>query len=616
LPVPGIYEMSSDHGGHSFPFLEQLKRRNVGRVAVLYIGLAYLLLEVFQVFFFLLEMPPWTGKLAVLVVAVGFPAALIFAWVYEVTPEGLKLSQEVEPDKSITKTTGRKLDRAIIAVLAVALSYFVVDKFWISRSATVVAQGEHAEDKATNAKGTEQAVDAAVPVVSDKSVAVLAFTNLSSDKDQEFFSDGLAEELTDLLSRIPGLHVSGRTSSFYFKGKQATVEEIGKALHVANVLEGSVRRSGNRLRVTTQLIRCKDNEHLWSETYERAMQDVFKVQDEIAGAVTAALKVQLGMGRRGTPYRPNDSEAHLQFLLGEQLSYKSTEDSYRQAILAYKKAIDLDPRYAAAYAGLSFAEYYLADETGNEAFKRDAITHASKAIDIDPQEPYGYLARGRLEESDFKWRAALADSNKALELDPDNGAAYRRRSIQVLVVGNTPAAIDDAKKAVTFDPLNAGGWNELGLTLVAAGRYAEARSAFERGIAVDAASPLVLYNYAVLDLVEGKYAHAQELCRVNADEVFQSTCQVMAHHSLGHNQESLAALKTLADRHALDSAYQIAEAHAWRGEKEPAFQWLDRAIEQKDGGLDLLPFDPLLRSLQSDMRYKGLLRKINIPEQN
>jgi serine/threonine protein kinase/TolB-like protein/cytochrome c-type biogenesis protein CcmH/NrfG len=456
---------------------------------------------------------------------------------------------------------------------------------------------------------------AAGPAVNDRSLAVLAFADLSEKRDQEFFSDGLAEELTDLLARVPGLHVAARTSAFYFKGRQATVEEIGRALHVANVLEGSVRRAGNRLRVTTQLVSTRSGEHLWSQTYERTMQDVFQVQDEIAGAVATALKVQLGMGRRGAPYRPRDAEAHLQFLLGEQLYYKNTEESYVQAIAAYKNAIRLDARYAAAFAGLSVAEYYLADVTGKEALIREATGHANKAIEIDPQEPYGYLARENLEEAGWQWLAALADANKALELDPENGRSYRRRSVQEQAVGNLPAAIADARKAVDLDPLNASGWNSLGWSLTAADRFSEARKAFERGAAADGGNPFLHFNYAILDLVEGKYGQAQRQCgNIAGYEAFQLICASMAEHSLGHGKESRVALARLEAKFAALAAYQIAEVHAWRGENDLAFQWLDRAVAGKDGGLQQLAPDPLLRNLHSDARFGQLKRRILLPD--
>src|ERR1700733_6141123 len=255
-------------------FLDKLKRRNVGRVAILYIVVSYLILEPFEMFFHLLDLPVWTGRTAVALMVLGFPVALLFAWIYEITPTGIKPSTEVDPQQSIARQTGRKLDYAIIAVLAVALIYFVADKFWISKRVAVATPAATVIPAVVSAP--------AALVIPEKSVAVLPFVDMSEKKDQENFSDGLSEELIDKLTKIAELRVPARTSSFYFKGKQATIGDIAKALSVAYVLEGSVRKSGKTLRITAQLIKTDAGFHVWSETYDRPLNDVFKLQDEIA----------------------------------------------------------------------------------------------------------------------------------------------------------------------------------------------------------------------------------------------------------------------------------------------------------------------------------------------
>src|SRR5438046_837781 len=278
--------------------------------------------------------------------AVGVPAVLLFAWVYEITPGGLKPTVEVEPSRSIRRQTGQRLNRAILAVMAVALTYFVVDKFWLSRHITTERP---APPIASVALGTAPAAMA----ISDKSVAVLPFLDMSEKKDQEYFSDGLSEELIDMLTKIPDLRVPARTSSFYFKGKSEDIPNIARRLMVAHVLEGSVRKSGNYLRVTAQLVRADNGYHLWSETYDRQLDDIFKVQDEIAGAVVKALKVSLGADEVPRAAGISNPAAHALLLQAEYFLYRSTPDGYTKAIGYYQQAIQLDPDSAPGWAGLS-----------------------------------------------------------------------------------------------------------------------------------------------------------------------------------------------------------------------------------------------------------------------
>jgi TolB-like protein len=282
---------SSGHGhGHhhiEFRFLDELKRRNVGRVAILYLVVCWLILEPVHVIFHMLEVPVWANRLVIILMTLGFPAVTIFAWVYELTPEGLKPATEVDPHQSIRAQTGQRLNRAIIAVLALALSYFVVDKFWISKRLAV-------ESATAPIGAVTPETESAVPPISDKSIAVLPFADMSEKKDQEYFSDGMAEEVTDLLSKIPGLRVIGRTSAFQFKGKTGDLRSIGSTLGAHFVVEGSVRRTMDRIRVSVQLINAEDGRHAWSDSYDRDFRDALRVQDDIAAKLVRALQVEVG----------------------------------------------------------------------------------------------------------------------------------------------------------------------------------------------------------------------------------------------------------------------------------------------------------------------------------
>src|SRR2546429_2962469 len=287
---------TSPRGLLKFRFLEEIRKRNVGRVAVLYLVVGWLILEPVHVVFHMLEAPLWANWLVIILLALGFPAALVFAWVYEITPEGLKPTVEVPHGQSIRKLTGRRLDRAIIAVLAVALAYFVVDKFWISKhlSASQPISGVESQAQSAASRKDGAPAPATPPAFAPPahSIAVLPFVNLSGDKEQEYFSDGLTEELLNSLAEIDGLQVAALHSAFSFKEHPDIVTASHK-LNVGAILEGSVRRSAHTIRITAQLIHAVTGFHLWSKTYDRDLGDVLKLQTEIATAVAGALKVTL-----------------------------------------------------------------------------------------------------------------------------------------------------------------------------------------------------------------------------------------------------------------------------------------------------------------------------------
>jgi TolB-like protein/lipoprotein NlpI len=494
-------------------------------------------------------------------------------------------------------------------VVSATLTYFVIDKPWISRHALV--------SQAVTSPG---AVPATSGTVAEKSIAVLPFVNMSPDKDQEYFADGLAEELLDLLAKTPGLHVIARTSSFSFKGKSDDIPTIAAKLKVANILEGSIRKSGTHLRVTTQLVRATDGEHLWSETYDRELKDVFRVQDEIAEAVVTALKLKLSPAQGSSPSRSSNTDAYLQYLLGQQYFTRGGDDDYRRAAVAYRNAVALDPRYAAAYAGLVYAEGYLADTTGDSTALGRASLAADHAIELAPDQAAGYAARGYIRSTyDWNWTGARSDFAKALELDPNDPIAQVRYSALLTCVGRFSEAIAMARRAVELDPLAPRAWDLLGQSLIASGDRASSRDAFNHALTIDPAYPYALNDLAVLEIIERRPRDALVVLRrfVGDDMLsltFRLTDIAMAEHSLGHAKESQHALDEAIAKAARTGAYQIAEAHAWRGETDKAFEWLERAYRQRDGGLGALKSDPLLPALRGDPRYKALLTKINLSE--
>jgi serine/threonine-protein kinase len=456
---------------------------------------------------------------------------------------------------------------------------------------------------------------AATNVVSDKSIAVLPFVDMSEHKDQEYFSDGLSEELIDMLTKVSELRVPARTSSFYFKGKQATIADIAKALGVAHVLEGSVRKSGNTLRVTAQLIRADNGYHVWSETYDRKLEDIFKVQDEIANAVVTALRVHLLPTQPVVSHRALNPEAYNQLLLGRQFQNRASLDSFRRAVEAYSKAIALDPNYAAAYAGLAYAEAHLWDQTGDPGGMRRAEAAADRAVALAPEQADGYAARGFVRSVfSWDWAGAQSDFAKALLLDPTDSTVQRRFGSLMASLGGLPEAVVALRKATALDPLSNGAWEHLGRYLTFSRDFAGAHEALHRALEIQPESPYGLNDLGELLLLEGNAAEALAMFRKIVNEDFRLAGIAMAEHTVGRAKESQQALDELIAKYAHEAAFQIAYSYAWRGEKDKAFDWLERAYQQRDGGLAEVKGDPLLASLRGDLRYKALLHKMNLPE--
>jgi TolB-like protein len=493
----------------------------------------------------------------------------------------------------------------VIASIVIAVAYYVVDRNFLSTRAAKTAPAS---------VPLAQSAPPAASTVAKNSIAVLPFLDMSEKKDQQYFSDGLAEELLDLLAKIPGLRVIARTSSFSFKDKSEDIPTIAKQLNVANILEGSVRKAGSRLRVTTQLIRADTGEDLWSETYDRQLKDVFQVQDEIAGAVVSALKLKLAPGQQASNvHRTSSTEAYNQYLLCRQLGVRARLEDYQRAVAACRKAIELDPGYAAAYAELAVAEASVADRTVDAAMFLQSLALADKAVAMAPNEADGYAARGYLRRFSWDWTGAQADFEKALALDPGDIRVQRRYGLLLGSLGRLPEAIAAIKKATSSDPLSSLSWQLLGGTLIVDRQFAAAHEALQRALDIEPDSNYALYNLGTLQLLENRAADALATFRQIGDDVFSPTGIAMAEHSLGHPKESQQALDALIAKYAQGAGYQIAEIYAWRGEKDHAFEWLDRAYQQHDGGLSGIKEDPVLASLRDDARFTAIVHKLQLP---
>lgn len=398
----------------------------------------------------------WIGPAVLAVLAIGFPIALVFAWIYEITPEGLQLEKDVDRSASITRITARRIDFIAIAILAAAVILFAYDKWWVGGPP-------------------------------EKSIAVLAFENMSGDPAQEYFSDAISEEILNLLGQIPGLIVISRSSSFSFKGKNTPIPEMGQQLNVAHVLEGSVRRVGNRVRITAQLINARSDAHLWSQTYERDLRDIFGVQDEIAAAISDALKVKLevvtGESVSPTAIQSGSSDAYDVYLQGRELIHHRTSYELQQAIRHLQRSVSLDNRFAPAHAQLAIATLLY----------------------------YGYsYEEGR--------RTAKRHLDRAQALEPNLAEAHAGRALLALKDDPT-STIEHAEKALAVNPnyIDAMNWLSYGLTRV--GRFDEADAIFERMLVTDPLSIVTRIRYADGLMGRGRYAEAHAL----ADRVIEQS---------------------------------------------------------------------------------------------
>ncbi len=436
----------------------ELKRRNVVRVAIAYTVVAWLLIQVIATVFPMLNLPDWAGTLITVFLIIGFPVALLFAWAYELTPEGIKKEEHVDRAESITHLTGRKLDFVIIGVLGAAVIYFVSEKlFW-----TDTAIGSKSE---ASARVTEETT---------KSIAVLPFVNMSGDADQEYFSDGITEEILNALAGIEELAVTSRTSAFAFKEKSLSIPEIAKELGVTHVLEGSVRKSGERLRITAQLIVVESDRHLWSETYDRELTDIFALQDEISANIRTALKLSLlGEVDPRSESGTVNPDAYDLYLHGLQQAALNTYHSYAEAESYFQQAIDIDPAFVRAYAALGWA-----------------YVHQSwqGAVNIEVNRP--------------KVRDVM---QRGLALDPDNAGLVGLSAQLALWDGDHEKARNLFRQALALEPPYYGAWPSYINTLVNLGQVAESLQVLNDWRESDPLNPAASLQYAFYHQFSGKF---------------------------------------------------------------------------------------------------------------
>jgi TolB-like protein/Tfp pilus assembly protein PilF len=555
-------------------------------MALLYAVAAWLMMQVAEVIIALANLPEWVGPTILAVLAIGFPIALIFSWIYEITPEGIALEKDVTPSESITHVTGRRIDFIVIAMLCAGLVLFAVDKWW-----------------------------PAGPI--EQSIAVLAFENMSGDPEQEYFSDGISEELLNLLARIPELKVISRTSAFSYKGKDMRLTDVARELNVAHILEGSIRKTGNQIRITAQLIETQSDTHVWSRTYDRTLDDIFATQDEIAAKVVDELKITL-LGDLPI-VEETDPEAYALVLEARYLSRQGSPEDWQDAIALIEQALLIDPSYAAAWDALASIYVNQADNSVRPPDEGYALARkaANQALALDPSYAQAHARLGWIathHQGDLA--GAARHYEQALALEPTNTGIIFSAASLAESLGRLGMTIALEDYALARDPLDPVAHNNQGDSYLSVGRFDDAIASFHTALALSPSYVGAKYRVGVAFLLKGEPESAMTSMEQEGFEAWQLIGLAMAHHALDQTSASDSALSKLIQKYEQDAAYNIAYVFAFRAEADRAFEWLRKAVNYNDPGLAEIANEPLFANIKSDPRWATFLESVGkAPEQ-
>jgi serine/threonine-protein kinase len=579
-------------------FFGELKRRHVYRVAIAYGVFAWLLIQVATQVFPFFEIPNWVVRLVVLVIVVGFPIALIIAWAFEMTPQGMKRAEEIAPNEYIPHWSARKFAALIvtIAILATGLMTFPL----------------------LRSKSTSPVQITAAATRSQKSIAVLPLLNESGDPGDEYFSDGLSEELIAALAQIKELKVIGRSSSFRFKDKKDDSKTIGKKLGVTTLLEGTVRKQGDQVRIVAELVNAADGSELWSRTFERELKDIFGVQAEIAKAVATSLELTVLGGEEGSAKSASTKnvEAHNAYLQGHFYFERRNLEDYRKSVGFFDQATRLDPDYALAYAERSEAWTWIGDlsnEKQKEAWAA-AGSDAEKAVAIDSHLAEAHAALGWVRFFiEWKFAEGLAELRHAQQLSPWNPTANDLMARVVVYLGQFQEAEKLARQAIELDPLAYQARTSLARILFTEGKLDEADASARKAAELQPTAAGSHRWQVFVAIQRGDGEAALREARLEPNEGYRHFELALAHYARKDRPAADAALAELIAKDRTFLAYQIAEVYGWRGETDKVFEWLQISLDNHDTGMLSLLINPLMRGLRHDARYKALVAKIGLP---
>lgn len=584
-------------------YFEELKRRNVFKAALAYLVVGWIILQVISIVFPLLNIATSVSKTVLVILLVGFPIWLVFAWVYEVTPEGLKKTKQIDRQESITEETGAKFKKVIVGALMVAIILLGANLYLgYSRY-----NSEQVTSESTQKNGFYSTLDE-----EEKSIAVLAFADMSPERDQEYFSDGISEEILNLLAKNPQLKVISRTSSFYFKNKEATTEEIGNKLDINYLLEGSVRKAGDIVRITVQLINISDGSHIWSETYDRKLEDIFNIQDDIAEAVAKKLEVSL-LGERS---KEIDSEAYTLYLQAKHLYAQITSESLEKALHLLKEANATDPDNAAAWELMSEI-YYIQGFSMNilerdEAYEQ-GVRAAKKAVEINPDFAKGYMELAKWALVKFEFDEAKENAQRAILLEPDNPDILRGKG--QMTFDSIDVRIRDTKRALDLDPLLYTLYFNVGLLYYWKGENEKALEQVNIFEEFQPESMGTSSQKALLLMELGRIEDALEEIQKETNPFWGSYVQIMIEHAVGNKVEAGALLEEFISTYPKE-AVNIADIYGFMGNREQTFKWLKKALETKDPTLTEGVYYPTFRKYHDDPRWQQLLEDMGVPEVN
>ncbi len=597
-------------------FFEELKRRNVFRVAIGYVITAWLLLQVVDLVLENVNAPDWVMQVFMLALAIGFPLAVFFAWAFEMTPEGVKRESEVDRSQSIAPQTGRKMDRNIIIALSLALAYFAYDKFFASAPDSLP---QSTPPTSVAVERTAVPVTSPTPNPGEKSVAVLPFVNMSDDAENEYFSDGISEELLNVLVRVKGLRVPSRTSSFTFKGSSKKLAEIGEELQVDHILEGSVRKSGDRIRVTAQLIEVNTDTHLWSETFTRQLDDIFAVQDEIAQAIVSALKVTLNSGEQ-TPIqtRSTDSiEAYNKYLLGRHLWNQRGHKSLIAATKPLNEAVTIDTNYGQAWSALADAYALIPEYGAGSVDQYIPLAHEAieRALAINPESARALTTSAYIKFMyDYDFEGAHADIEKAIQIDPGYATAHQWYGELLAVERQFDAALDQLRLARIADPLAVIVPHVMGWILIFSDRTDEAHTYYEQTLELDPHFIPAIGNLRILNMVTGRYDQARARCLQHATATGIDQTTLLAVIDALENPELIGKALSLIEQDPAMPHGALGKASylMMLNEPELALDNLEIGFAKSDGYMVHMNRMNIYDPLRENPRFQALLAKMNM----
>ncbi len=595
-------------------FISELKRRNVVRMAVLYAVAAWVVLQIADVLFDQLGVPPWAFRLVLGLLILGFPLALIFSWVFELTPDGVQRTREVDPSQSGVQQTGQRMNVLIVVLLLLAIGGLIADRLIPEPGSTIT--GPVAETAAPGVVPashgpTDQAAEA------ENTIAVLPFVNMSDDPDNDYFSDGLSEELLNTLVRIGGLKVTGRTSSFAFKDDNRDLREIGEILDVANVLEGSVRKAGNRVRITAQLIETDGGYHLWSDTFDRELDDIFAIQREIAEEVTQAMQVTLFDDELSgdASLLPDDRnpKAHEQYLRGMYIWQREPDawPSLDRARTHFEAALEIDPEYVDAHWGM-FLVWNRMNRNAHGPFAEslEKMQHYTSELQrLAPQSDHALGAAARMAVLRYDYHQSAAFLEEATRRFPANTKILGTYANTLAIIKRYDRALELVNRAEELDPLSLDVKRIKSFALYRMGDCEAVEEVMNRAIELE---PEVgrFRHYLAMCIFEttGEAAKALPFAEAEPLNWARETALAILYNDLGENEKAREQFDTMFERAGDGASYQFGQIYAQWGEEEKSLEWLENALRVRDPGLSMAGDDRLLVPLHGEPHFQKILK--------